>query len=260
MSLDNSVETLITNIHDRYFQRRDPKNPVPDISFPGQTSTRGLLIPQMAIDNNDIVDASIVFQFNPEEISYNKPINYTSHNRLGFPDEIPFWVSGGAKTISFMLTMMYTAGTNYKNMIMRPNKSLRNDNTTNDAYLNTDDFTSLDDKGLLPAIQKLEALTYPMRNGNTELVKFSNGMADITSLEQFANPPFCLFSYGNVCANVFVIGLERTDKLFNSVLNPIRTEFSVTLQVIAAKSIDKNFVAQRYMPGINSNDTKFSPR
>jgi hypothetical protein len=255
MSADSNIEKLITNIGDRYFRQAPPTVGAP-IQFPAvdqsMTATRGMLIPQNAIGGEDsFVKNAILFQFNPETITYSKQLNYTQHQRLGYAYDIPFWVSGGAKTISFKLTLDGTAGSQFKNMIVRPGRGssyVNDNNVPNGGYVNLNDYRSSPDgngKGLLEEIAKFEALVYPMQANDTRLMEFNFGMAEVNKMAQFANPPYVLFSYGNVAANVFVTGYDRSDILFNKVLNPIRTELNLSLTVIEAKVLDKSFVASR---------------
>lgn len=262
MGAEQNIERLVTNIRDRYIK---PFPPSPDrpIAFPSidqsQTAVRGMMIPQMAISNEaSLIENAILFQFNPETITYTKAVRYTSHERLGYASDIPFWVAGGARNISFKLTLDGTASSQYKNMAVRPgaNNSYSNDNNIpNGSYVNLNDYYNSADgngNGLLKEIAKFEALLYPMVKNGTGLVDFNFGMVEVSKIRQFDNPPYVLFTYGDVAANCFVTSLDREDVLFNRKLNPIRTELTIQLSVIEAKVLDKNFVANRSKGGGNS--------
>ena len=262
-SIVTNVNTLVTNVRDRYSRPNSPgqeKIPFPK-TIPGQSGTRGKIIPMVDIGQDCLLDRAVFFQFNPEEIRYSKTNNWGNHQRLGFAYEIPFWVSGGAKTISFTLMMDATASSNYRHFRSRSSND-SNSNPAGSEYLNLDDYYASGDApgslGLLPEIEKLEALQYPINRSTGDLVSFKNGFPDILSLKQFSNSPFVVFSYGSVSAVCFVSGLERRDMLFNKELNPIRAEFSVTLNVHEAKVVNTNFLVQPQLKPIppTSNDTR----
>lgn len=252
-----NVEVMLTNVKDRYY-RPGPPDKGSTLSFPfieqSMTRSRGLLVPQTALNNKNTLQSHIIsFQFNPTEITYAKGMNYTEHQRLGYSYEIPFWVSGGAKTISFTLTLDGTAGSQYRNMVGK--EVVQKNDSNNNEYINFNDYKNSPDgngKGLLDEIAKYEALMYPMRQTDKELVQFKFGKAEVLDLKQFTNPPYVLFTYGDVAVNCFV-QVARKDILFNRKLNPIRTELSITLTVIEAKVLDKSFVATRAVGELLSN-------
>lgn len=255
----DNISATVTNIKDRYFRQAPPD--VDKLNYPDagpRIATRGMLIPYMGEGKKIPLDRSVVFQFNPEEIEYEKTNEFSHHERTGFSYTIPFWVSGGSKTISFKLFLDATPGSNYR-IFKKPISSKYQTKSANGTHINFDDYIlsglAEGSEGLLPELEKIESFQYPVNKKNLDLVQFStrrqvNGTnqsftpanPDVLSLEQFSNPPFIIFSYGNVYAVTLIQNMRRKDMLFNSSLNPIRSEIDLVLEVHESRIIDTNII------------------
>lgn len=260
MAFQDNVKTTVTNTLDRYRSNIVP-GPENRLNFPDTSptqATRGMLIPYMGDGKSLPLDRSVIFQFNPEEISYEKTLNLEHHERLGFPYTIPFWVSGGSRIISFQLFLDATPGSNYR-LFKRATSSPITNNSVNSPYINFNDYytSGLADgsEGLLPEIQKIENYMYPVDKKRQQLSSFSSrrqvhgttqsfnsSNPDVITIEKFSNPPFVIFSYGNIYAVTLIVGYKRVDKLFNKDLNPVRSTIDLSLEVHEAKIIDTNIV------------------
>lgn len=246
--MPNYASALVTRTKDSWNRVPASGNDYLPRSTSGYNITRGILLPYFnggsPQDIERLINQGVIFQFNPEKISYSKENRFGEFNRLGYSAQINFWNSGGPFSISFDLMMDYTPGSLYKSF-RHPNGTFNNYNKTNGEYINVDDYTNsgLGDQelGLLPEIEKLLAFQYP-KQGNNELVTFVNNMPDFRGERQFFQPPYVLFNYGNVVAKCFVQSLSRSDVLFNTKLNPIRTEFSITLLVVENEIVNTNLV------------------
>lgn len=257
----DNINSTVTNIKDRYF--RDAPPDIEKLNYPDpgpRVASRGMLIPYLGDGKKIPLDRSVIFQFNPEEIEYEKMSEFSHHDRLGFSYTIPFWVSGGSKTISFRLFLDATPGSNYR-IFKKAISSKYQTNANNGTHINFDDYllSGLADgsEGLLPELEKLEAFQYPIDKSKQDLVQFNTrrqvsgttqsftpANPDVLSLEQFANPPYVVFSYGNVYAVTLVQSMRRKDILFNKDLNPIRSEIDLLLEVHESRVIDTNVIFQ----------------
>lgn len=242
-----SLSTTLTSIQDRYTLQQPPgpstlQVPVASV---GMTPVRGILLPQVDAGRQLPLDRAVIFQFNPDEVTYSKTNNWAAHQRTGFPADIPFWVLGGAKTISFKLWLDATAGSNYR-IFPKSASGNQNMNASGGPYVNFNDYnvtlSGQGTDGLWPEIQKLEAMQYPINKKTNDLVSFKNGLPDTLSLGKFSNPPFVVFNYGNLYAVVFVRDLNRRDIHFNQYLNPDRCEFDVVLSVQEYRTVDPNMI------------------
>jgi hypothetical protein len=250
------AQTTVSNIRDRYY-RQTPANvgkiDFPDINF-GMNEKRGMLMPMLSISEELPIENAVIFQFNPDEINYEKKIDISQQERTGFSYDIPFWAKSGSRTISFRLLLDATAGTQYRTF----NRSYNGDNQSKGAaYINTSNITDLQSSGCLPAIQRLEAMQYPLNVKERRLINFVNGVANVTDMKQFSTIPFVVFSYGNLMAITYLTELRRKDVHFNKELNPDRCEMDITLRVLEVKPVNTEFVNRIGKSVIRTtNDTK----
>lgn len=250
------LQTMVTNIRDRY--NRKPAQPVTPINFPsvdyGRNTKRGMLIPMTNIGEDLPVENAVIFQFNPEEVEHDKKITISEQERTGFAYDIPFWSRGGARTVNFKLFMDATAGSSYR--IFTGKSGF--DNSINASHVDLSNLPDPYSLGLLPEIQKLEKMQYPVDRDNKRLIGFTNGVANVYNLKQFSTIPFVVFSYGSFMALCYLAGMPRKDILFNKALNPIRSEIQIQLRVIESKVIDTNFINRSSTLNklLNTNDTK----
>jgi hypothetical protein len=231
---------MVTSILDQYFQgeRKTLRSIGQDFAY---NSMRGVIVPVLTNGFNNLMPHAVVFQFNPDTISYQKQNNYGSHERIGHKDSIPYWQNGGARIINFKLHMEGTAGAQFKTF--KGSGSVSGDGNSS-AYINYNDWDSVDNnrRGLLDEIEKLEALQYPLVDTGKDRLPttFINGIPKHS--KQFTSTPRIILSFGSLYAEGYLINLSRTDVLMNKYLNPIRSEFDVTISVDEARVVDTNVV------------------
>lgn len=200
------------------------------------TNVRGIFA--LKIDNEQYIQ----FQFNPEEITDEKSVEYTDRQKTGRDEADYIWIKGGPRTLTFKLTLDATISSKVKHL----GKS-----NARDFDYSTDSFTHDPDRGVLNQVEFLQSLQRPfvkdhgLSPNKTLKPRFVRGGA-IQGSEPFANPPEVIFVYGNFYLEGVVASLSTTYNLWDKNLIPLRAECNITFRVKEGGAIS-----------INSNLTNF---
>ena len=181
----------------------------------GQIATRGIIAYKDDIDNPAKI---LKFQFNPIEISDNFTPQYEDRIRTGVSESDFLWVSGSVRTMDFTLFLDSTLG-------------------SRSEYFSSDKNFTHSDKGVLPQLEFLQALTRPYLKSNSSNIgvfidkaMFVRG-AYVGNTGRFYPPPEIVFVYGNYYLTGVVGSVGTKLTLFNENLIPIRAEVVVSLKI-----------------------------
>lgn len=205
-------------------------NGTPEVKYAGArgyNALRGLLAQE------DDLDKTLIFQFNPETITDQKVTTYADRNYTGLPFNAYIWTNGAERTITFQLFMDATAGSNTKTF----RKDVQWGNAGNESLA----FTS--PRGTLDNVELLNSFLYPRLKVNVSspslpVPKFTSG--GVVPEHQFIPPPTAIFCYGEYYLRGLVRDVSVTHELFNKDLVPVRSTCDVTFAVLEQTAVVLN--------------------
>ena len=176
--------------------------------YKGFSTNRGVL----AIDKDSFDKReALFFQFNPEQITDQKTVEYADRQKPGFDNADYIWSKGGGRTISFEL------------MLDSSLSSYTPDIVTSNGY------THDPKRGTLNQVEFLQSLVRPYQESG-RVPKFSrNGITPDTN--RFSNPPQVAFAYGPIYLQGVITDLSIEHEAYNRNLAPIRSKASITFRV-----------------------------
>ena len=221
-----------------------------------RTNTRG------AIAYLNDVNKILSFQFNPEEISDVKDVEYADRGKTGFNNVDYIWVKGGTRRISFKLQLDASQGSNTSTFFKFGRAQIDNgipgtllfapfqpvlSSTVDTDYSRKikigSVYTHNPSKGTLEQVEFLQSLLIPDTEKNSAKghlkVKFLKNGAYISPKDQFFPPPEIIFSYGPILLKGVLATLNVTHQTFDKNLVPLRTECEVSIRVNEGKLTKK---------------------
>lgn len=195
-----------------------PGNPTQGVRAyenPRYNTTRGIISEKENITN------TLIFQFNPEQITDVKENDWSPSSSNGFSGVDYIWARGGDRTITFQLWFDATAGSN--NPYFR--KNVAYGNPSHDTLELQRPIGTLDDVQLLTSFQ------YPIKPDNN-LPRYSSG--GVVPGTRFMPPPVLVFVFGEYYVECILTGAVVNHLLFNQKLIPVRSTVDVTLKVLEA--------------------------
>ncbi len=224
------------------------------------TKSRGVII---AKDDVDDLSKGYVFQFNPQTLSDDKTVNYTTRNYTGVSYEDYIWTGGGERVMSFQLFLDNTPQShtahfgperrNHKEskLPLLDGKVVKHQNGSNNPtldprypipvlsdrsltppsvqYSNSGAFslTRISERGVLDEVEFLQSFMYPASKKGRP--NFAEG--GFMELEQFRPPATVVFAYGPFYLEGVIKRAPANYTLFDKDLTPIRATVDIEFAV-----------------------------
>ncbi len=146
------------------------------------------------------------FQFNPGQITDRRAVSYATVNAPGGLMPQLHYTQGGERTLSF---------------------NVRIDGLFSGPAEESVPIARGDDGSIVPELNKYRAFLYPETEDWEEAQ--ASFVPIYTDLQHFRSPPTCRLGLGERVIPCVVTDVSITETLFNSELEPIRAEVSVSL-------------------------------